>query len=646
MTTKIQELESRIETSTRDGTADAGTVDLLHQLAHALAIDEPRRALEVGTRALESAEALSYDSGIAYSKLAVAFAHLMLSGYDYTMPHLMDSLDLFDKLGDEGGRGRNLAMIAQVQLSMGEYDQALGNAFSALKIFRVVNFKGDEAWTTTGIAVGYMELGDYERSLRYHRRALDTFRELEDTVGQARALSGIGTVCQILCDYDEAADYHQQALDLFQSAGNRIGESRSLNDLGTIYQHVEEYDLAREFYLKSLEIRRDLGSRQAESTSLLNLGRLALKEGNISSALENLEAALEIAAQVKAKPKIYQCHEALSQAHEANGDLTASLQHHREFHRIKEEVTGEEAGARVKNLQIGFAVEKSEKDAEIARLKNVELRENNEQLSQLLDELKAAEAQLIQSAKMAALGGLVAGIAHELNTPVGVIRSTLDMVSEFVADLARTLESGQSAEQIRGSRNFQATREAIRDNARATGLAIKRIEKLIGSLKSFARLDRAVFEQFDVHEGIETTLTLLDSRLGGRIEVKRDYGELPRISCYPSELNQVFMNLLTNSIQAIQGPGSITIRTRQDGGRVRLEFADSGSGIPAEQISSLFDPAFNRTGSRVKASLGLIAVYNIIEKHSGEISVESEVGLGTTFTLLLPISLQVWPQIR
>ena len=646
MTTRIQDLESRIETSTRNGKPDAATVDLLHQLARELATNEPRRALDVGRQALESAEALAYDSGIAYSKLAVAFAHAMLADYDSAMPLLMDSLAMFDKLGDEAGRGRNLGMIGQVQLSMGEYDQALGNAFAALKIFRVVGLKDDEAWTTTGIAVGYMEMGDYDRSLKYHRRALDAFKQLEDTVGQARALSGIGTVYQTLCDYDKAADFHQQALDLFQAAGNRMGESRSLNDLGTIYQQVEEHALAREFYLRSLEIRRDLGSRQAESTSLLNLGKLALQEGDVSTSLENLEAALRIASEVRARPKIYQCHEALSQAHEANGDLAAALRHHREFHRTKEEVAGEEVVARVKNMQIGFAVEKSEKEAEIARLKTVELREKNEQLRQLLDELKATQAQLVQSEKMAALGGLVAGIVHELNTPVGVIQSTLDMVSDGTDDLAGALQSGDSVHDLRDSPSVQATLEALRDNAHATGLALKRIEKIIGGLKSFARLDRAVFEQFDVHEGIDTTLTLLENRLVGRIEVSRSYGELPQISCYPSELNQVFMNLLTNSIQAIPDRGSIAIRTRRDGGRVHLEFSDTGSGIPAEKIPNLFDPSFNRAGSRVKASLGLVAVHNIIDKHSGEISVESTVGEGTTFTVVLPISLQLWPQIR
>jgi signal transduction histidine kinase len=327
------------------------------------------------------------------------------------------------------------------------------------------------------------------------------------------------------------------------------------------------------------------------------------------------------------------------------GDPATALKHHQEFHRVKEEVMGEEAVARVKNLQITFAVEKSEHETEIARLKNVELKEKNQQLQELLDELRATQSQLVQSEKSAALGGIVAGVVHELNTPLGVITSATDLAAKCTEDVVEVLQSGESIEEIRDSRSLQASLEALSDNCRATDLAIARIEKVVGSLKSFARLDGAVFEQVDVHEGVETTLTLLENRLQGRIEVMREFGQLPRISCYPSEINQVFMNLLTNAIQAIEGPGRITIRTRRTGGRVELEFSDTGVGIHADRIEHLFDPTFTRTGSRVKASLGLVACYNIIQKHSGEISVSSEVGLGSTFTVILPVGLQMWPQI-
>ncbi len=641
----IQELEDRVAAFDSSGNETPETVDLMVRLARKVGANEPKRALDISRRALEIARRLDYDLGIAYGTLSIGLAEMVLSNHDAALPILRDSLSLFDALTDPEGRGRNLAALAQVDLSMGEYDRALANAFKALKLFKESGNQSEEAWTVHGIGAGYHELGDYERALEYENRAMKMFRDMENPIGEARTLSGIGTIYQTLGDYEEAADYHQRALDIFQSQSNLMGEARALNDLGAIYQNVDDYERARDLHQQSLEIRRRMGYRQAESTSLLNLGHLAIKELDAALAIDTLSDALEIATQVRAKPRVYQCHEALSLAYELAGNLDKALDHHRTFHRIKEEVTGEEAVSRVKNLQIEFEVEKSEHAAEIARLKNVELQEKNTQLEELLSELKAAETQLIQAEKMAALGGIVAGIIHELNTPVGVINSAVGLVSKCTADLQMALKTGSTAEEIRANRNLQTALESLEENKHVTELAIKRIGKLVTSLKSFTRIDRAVFEPIDIHEGIETTLTLLETRIGNRIQVVLEYGALPLVPSYVSELNQMFLNLLTNAAQAIRGEGTITIRTRAESGRVKLEFSDTGVGIPEDQLSRLFDPTFSKTGSRVKASLGLIASYNIVEKHSGRITVESEVGRGTTLTVSLPTSLQMWPQL-
>lgn len=207
-----------------------------------------------------------------------------------------------------------------------------------------------------------------------------------------------------------------------------------------------------------------------------------------------------------------------------------------------------------------------------------------------------------------------------------------------------SLRAGRSIDEIRDEGALASTLDAPGENNRATRLATARIEKFVNSLRSFARLDGAVFEQVNVHDGIETTLDLLEGQLRDKISVVKDFGELPLVSCYSSELNQVFLNLLTNAIQAINrkgtGPGKITIRTRLVAGRVKSEFSDTGSGIPPDEIGRLFDPIFTRKGSRVKASLGLVACYNIMEKHGGEILVDSQEGQGSTFTLVLPVSRQ------
>ena len=562
---------------------------------------------------------------------------------------MFESLPLFERLEDQFGRARNLLAIALTQLSMGDYSQALGNGFEGLRTFRELGKRGDEAWAIYGIAVAYHELGDYDRSIEQHRKSMKIFKELDSGVGQARSLTGIGTVYQSQGELEKAAEHQRRALEIFRQEGNKIGESRALNDIGTVYQQLRQFDRAREFHLKSLEIRRETGNRQAESTSLLNLETLEMEEGNLQEALKTLLEALEIAREAGATPRIYQCHHALAEVYKRQEDFLRALEHYQQFHRLKEEVAGEEAVSRIKNLQIGHAIEKSEHEAEITQTKNKELEDKNRQLENLLGELKATQAHLIQSEKMAALGGIVSGVVHELNTPVGVINSAIDVSSQFTTDIMTSLSAGRSIDEIRDEGALASTLDALGENNRATRLATARIEKFVNSLRSFARLDGAVFEQVNVHDGIETTLDLLEGRLRDKISVVKDFGELPLVSCYSSELNQVFLNLLTNAIQAINrkgtGPGTITIRTRLVAGRVKIEFSDTGPGIPPDEIGRLFDPTFTRKGSRVKASLGLVACYNIMEKHGGEILVDSQEGQGSTFTLVLPVSRQIWPQM-
>ena len=209
-------------------------------------------------------------------------------------------------------------------------------------------------------------------------------------------------------------------------------------------------------------------------------------------------------------------------------------------------------------------------EAEISRLKNVELREKNEQLQDLLRELKEAETQLVQQEKMAALGKLVAGLVHEVNTPLGAINSVSDTVARGIVNIIDVVETAGSVEEIRENRKFARALDILHQNSRVAIDAVNRIGRIVNSLKNFIRLDEADFQEADIHEGLDSTITLLEHEFSGRIEAVRAYGELPLVQCYASELNQVFMNLLANAAQAIEGNGTITVRTSHQGGYVRV----------------------------------------------------------------------------
>jgi two-component system NtrC family sensor kinase len=264
----------------------------------------------------------------------------------------------------------------------------------------------------------------------------------------------------------------------------------------------------------------------------------------------------------------------------------------------------------------------------------VHLEEANRELAASLNEVKAMQAE-----KMASLGNLVAGIAHEINNPIGAVESASDVSRRCVGRIEEIVAHGETIEVIREDQHFQQALRLLEANHQTIVKGSKRIETIVRSLRNFARLDEAGFQKADLHEGLDSTLTLLEHELRDGISVDKAYGEIPPIYCYPNELNQVFMNLLVNAIQAIDGEGTIMIRTLVESGSIHIQIADTGAGIPVDQQAGLFEPRFAKQGSRVKAGLGLFTCYNILQKHHGDITVESEVGQGTTVTITIPTGL-------
>jgi two-component system, NtrC family, sensor kinase len=239
-------------------------------------------------------------------------------------------------------------------------------------------------------------------------------------------------------------------------------------------------------------------------------------------------------------------------------------------------------------------------------------------------------SQLIQSEKMAALGLLVAGVAHEINTPMGAIHSNNDIMTRAVGKVRKLLEPAPDKE-VR--RLLDILGEICRNNEIAT----ERIMNIVRSLKNFARLDEAERKKVNIHEGIESTLSLLRHQLKNRIRIVKCFGDIPEIECYPNELNQVFMNILVNAAQAIKHRGEITVKTWREGDRVKIAISDTGVGIPPENLSKVFDPGFTTKGVGLGTGLGLSLCYKIVQDHRGTIEAESS-KQGTTFTISIPLN--------
>jgi PAS domain S-box-containing protein len=254
-------------------------------------------------------------------------------------------------------------------------------------------------------------------------------------------------------------------------------------------------------------------------------------------------------------------------------------------------------------------------------------------------QLRATQTRLVQSEKMAALGMLVAGIAHEINTPVGAIHSTHDTLQRAIQKLK--LEMDQICRQGDPSTDeIESIFKIIEDANLIIASGSDRVTDIVRRLRSFARLDEAELKPADIQVGLDDTLALIHHELKHGIKVNRNYGNVPPFACYPGRLNQVFLNILINARQAIGNEGEISIATYYEDARAFITISDDGAGIPSELLSRIFDPGFTTKGVGVGTGLGLSICYQIIRDHRGEIQVSSEVGKGTTFTLILPMDLK------
>ena len=252
--------------------------------------------------------------------------------------------------------------------------------------------------------------------------------------------------------------------------------------------------------------------------------------------------------------------------------------------------------------------------------------------------MKEAQTQLVQSEKMASLGMLVAGIAHEINTPIGAVNSMHNTMIRSTDKLKQIIETGHiDNNQIEDQ--LKNVLKIIDDSNHVIQSGTDRVINIVRRLRSFARLDEAELKRSDIHEGIEDTLAIIHHEIKHKATVIKNYGDIPLIPCYPGPLNQVFLNILINASQAIKEKGEIEITTRKDNSRIHIEITDSGKGISDENLGRIFDPGFTTKGVGVGTGLGLSICYQIIQDHRGEIIARSELGKGTVFSISLPVNL-------
>ncbi len=280
---------------------------------------------------------------------------------------------------------------------------------------------------------------------------------------------------------------------------------------------------------------------------------------------------------------------------------------------------------------------------------NQALKIERERQEELIRKLAQAQSQLLQSEKLAAIGQLAAGVAHEINNPIGFVNSNLGTLKRYIDHLLATLAAYEAAEgelltetrttlmELKQRVDLAFLREDVSTLITESTDGLQRVTRIIQDLKDFSHVDESKMQWANLEHGLDSTLNVAWNELKYKAEIVKEYGGIPEVECIASQINQVFMNLLVNAAQAIQERGTITIRTAQEGDHVRIEITDSGCGIPPENLKRIFDPFFTTKPVGKGTGLGLSLAYGIIRKHGGNIEATSEPGVGTTFRITLPI---------
>lgn len=312
------------------------------------------------------------------------------------------------------------------------------------------------------------------------------------------------------------------------------------------------------------------------------------------------------------------------------------------YYEISTNITASKHREETLEHEVKIRVEESQRNT-------IAIEKRNSELLILNDQLRNVQNQLLQSEKMASIGQLAAGIAHEINNPIGYVSSNLGALVGYLTDIFGLIDKYESIfhphmeehsilAKERKNIDFDFIKEDINSLINESREGIKRVKNIVQNLKDFSRTDsNQTWEYADIHSGINSTLNIVQNEIKYKAEVIREYGDLPLVNCVISQLNQVFLNMLVNASHAIEKQGKIYIRTRCVDQQVCISFSDNGKGIAAEHVNRIFDPFFTTKPIGQGTGLGLSLSYGIIQEHHGRIEVRSVLGEGTTFDIWLPI---------
>ncbi|MEI7500302.1 MAG: tetratricopeptide repeat protein [Bacteroidota bacterium] len=625
----------------------------------------------------------------------IAEAYFGLNDFQKSISCYQQAVKLNRDRNDRTAEAYCLNAIGYTYRHINNYKDALNFHLKSLKIAEEIDDQERISAALHSIGLLYHNLHYYKKALAYYERSLEIDSARGDQLGIAINLNNIGIMYKYIeANYPEKAlDCYKKALEIYTNLNDKKGIASMLCNMANIFLERGNISGALKFQMQSLRIEEELKNQEGIAYSYASIADVYRKAGDISQAIQYKEKALEITNDLEFKQSIY---DSLRVIYEHQKNFQKALFYTILASSCHDSLHNLESQSQMSDLQLKYETEKKDGKIELLelrsrqqvimigasatlaivliivvlliiksrrKLRNTYLLVNRqkEELETTLDKLKQTQSQLIQSEKMASLGMLTAGIAHEINNPINFINSGAISLQKDYEDLQRFIESinqiSPESQKIADEIGMKELQKSIPQTIEDIKTGVQRTSEIVKGLRNFTRLDISEQKEAQLHEGIDSTLLLLSHKFKDRIRIVKNYDEeIGFIRCYPGPLNQVFMNLLNNAIDAIdqkikkdQSVGNyladsyqvaITTKLIDTGEKkqVKIIISDNGVGIPDEIRDKLFIPFFTTKDVGKGTGLGLSICHGIIEKHGGNIFFESKVNEGSIFTITIPIA--------
>ncbi|SMC00584.1 histidine kinase [Hymenobacter roseosalivarius DSM 11622] len=681
--------------------ADTLRVQRLLALAHAVRVTDMPQAMQLNQQALTLARKLADTDGQAEALLALSILHRRQTNYAVARRYAQQAQRLFTQRADQEGMGRLWLQMSWIDLLQSNYVPALA---SALKGLPLTEQTGDLLTRTRlQINVGniYSSLGNYTEALPILRDALKNARRLSDQQTILLALNGIGNSYQMLEKWPQAMLYHQRALTLSKQLGNVGGEISDEINLADVYSRQGNQEEALAHSLRARELVRATHDDYNLPSMEVVLARAYMLNNQIDSVFKLAHHALELSQQARSNGNIRKASELLAEAYAQRKDFEQAYRFRNLQIAYNDSLSGEDIQRRTSALRYGYELDRKrvqiallnknrqlqdqEADRQRQQLigllagvaalvllagllvrnvyikqranrhlneKNQEIVAHRDDLDQALTELRATQAQLVQHEKLASLGQLTAGVAHEIQNPLNFITNFSDLGVELTTELQEELTKETLS--ARGRETIGQLLEDLSHNQLSIHQHGRRADRIVKSMLEHSRASSGQPQPTDLNALAEECLRLSHyswqaTNKDFKATLNTEFApQLPNLQVVPQDLSRVLINLLTNAFYAVAEKRrllgedyqpEITIRTQQTEKDVRIQIRDNGNGIPAEVRQRIFEPFFTTKPTGEGTGLGLSLSYDIITKgHRGTLSVETKEGEYTEFTVCLPLA--------